>query len=196
MDTTTLAAAFRGSERLLIVSAAAICIWLGYRLFQSLPAVHSSEGSFELPSVKFTLSKIGPGAFFALFGALVLRQSVVHQLKTESWPTVNAKGDASPGIYQLTLGAGSGDPMAVRHVQTDIAVLNCLAQFAPAGIAHGEVEAALHKARVALLGPVWPPAWGAEAFAAIERGDISAGAITEIYRARHPSCPTSGVSSP
>ena len=72
MDAQTLAIFLRGGERLCIVMVAALCIWLGYKLFQSLPAQHGSGGTLTLPSAKLVMSKVGPGVFFALFGGLVL----------------------------------------------------------------------------------------------------------------------------
>ena len=45
MEIQTLLGVFRGSERVLVVLAASLCIWLGYRLFQSLPTVLHGSGS-------------------------------------------------------------------------------------------------------------------------------------------------------
>ena len=189
MDAQTLAILFRGGERLGIVAVAALCIWLGYRLFQSLPAEHSAGGTLTLPSAKLVMSKVGPGVFFALFGGLVLWESVQTQLKA-------GPGTATASLAegrQITLGVSSGDPQVLLHVQEDISVLNCLAGFAPDELGPGEAERALHKARVALLAPVWQPGWGEAAFTALQRGEIPAsGPIADIYRARHHACPPAG----
>lgn len=189
MDAQTLAIVFRGGERLGIVAVAALCIWLGYRLFQSLPAEHSAGGTLTLPSAKLVMSKVGPGVFFALFGGLVLWQAVRTQLNA-------GPGTATAGLAegrQITLGVSSGDPQVLLHVQEDISVLNCLAGFAPDELGPGEAERALHKARVALLAPVWQPGWGEAAFTALQRGEIPAsGPIADIYRARHHACPPAG----
>lgn len=189
MDAQMLAIVFRGGERLGIVAIAALCIWLGYRLFQSLPAEHNASGTLTLPSAKLVMSKVGPGVFFALFGGLVLWQAVQTQLKAGP---VTATASPAEG-RQITLGASSGDPQALRHVQDDISVLNCLAGFAPDELVPGEAERALHKARVALLGSVWQPGWGDAQFTALERGELPAsGPIADIYRARHHACPPAG----
>ena len=189
MDAQTLAIVFRGGERLGIVAVAALCIWLGYRLFQSLPAEHSAGGTLTLPSAKLVMSKVGPGVFFALFGGLVLWQAVRTQLNA-------GPGTATASLAegrQITLGVSSGDPQVLLHVQEDISVLNCLAGFAPDELGPGEAERALHKARVAMLAPVWQPGWGEAAFTALQRGEIPAsGPIADIYRARHHACPPAG----
>jgi hypothetical protein len=189
MDAQTLAIVFRGGERLGIVAVAALCIWLGYKLFQSLPAQHGSGGTLTLPSAKLVMSKVGPGVFFALFGGLVLWESVQTQLKAGP---VTATAGLAEG-RQITLAAASADPQALLYAKNDVSVLNCLANFAPDELGPGEAERVLHKARVALLAPVWQPGWGDVAFTALERGQIPAsGSIADIYRARHHACPPAG----
>src|SRR4051812_15285621 len=136
MDAQTLAIVFRGGERLVIVAVAALCIWLGYKLFQSLPAQHGSGGKLDLPGAKLVMSKIGPGVFFALFGGLVLWQAVRTQISTGPLGATTGSAQAT----RLTFGAASADPQALRHVQEDISVLNCLAGFAPAELGPGEAE--------------------------------------------------------
>jgi hypothetical protein len=189
MNAETLAIVFRGGERLGIVAVAALCIWLGYKLFQSLPAQHGSGGTLTLPSAKLVMSKVGPGVFFALFGGLVLWEATKTQL--QAGPATATAGLAEG--RQITLAAASADPQALLYATNDISVLNCLAGFAPDELGPGEAERALHKARVALLAPVWQPGWGDAAFTALERGQIPAsGPIADIYRARHRACPPAG----
>lgn len=189
MDAEMLAIVFRGGERLGIVVIAALCIWFGYKLFQSLPAQHNASGALTLPSAKLVMSKVGPGVFFALFGAVILGQAVVTQMKAGP---VTATASAAQG-RQITLGVSSGDAQALRHVQDDISVLNCLAGFAPDQLGPGEADRALHKARVALISAVWQPGWDQAQFAALERGEIPAsGPVADIYRARHHACPPAG----
>src|SRR5690242_20914117 len=119
MDAQTLAIIFRGGERLGIVAVAALCIWLGYKLFQSLPAERHASGTLTLPSAKLVMSKVGPGVFFALFGALVLWQAVKTPLSTDPVPAAASPGDGRQvaQLAKITLGASSGDTTAVAHVQ-------------------------------------------------------------------------------
>jgi hypothetical protein len=194
MDVQTLTFAFRGGERLLIVAVAALCIWLGYKLFQSLPTEHGSGGTLKLPNAKLVLSKVGPGVFFALFGTVVLGQSVWTQASAPAnVPGAEKAGQLGQLTYGVSSGAASADPQALRHVQDDIQVLNCLARVAPEELGPGAVERALHNARVLLLATAWQPAWGDTAFASLKRGEIPAsGPITEIYNARASFCPAAG----
>ncbi|HEY4252970.1 MAG TPA: hypothetical protein VGM87_17300 [Roseomonas sp.] len=187
MTDAMLVVALRGGERLLVVMVAALCIWLGYRLFQAMPTVHRSDGRLELPGAKLILSKVGPGVFFAVFGAGVLTQSVLTQVR------ISGGDGGDPAISYVAPAAA--DPQSLRYAEADIGILNCLAAVPPRGLGDGhvepgEIEAALHRARVALMARVWQPAWGAAAMAALTRGEVPAdGPVAGLYRARHPACP-------
>jgi hypothetical protein len=166
---------------------------------RSLPAERQASGTLTLPSAKLVMSKVGPGVFFALFGGLVLWQGVRTQLN--AGPVVAATTTLAQGAQaahtaqggQITLASSSGDQASLSHVENDISVLNCLAAFAPDDLGPGEAERVLHKARVALIGTVWQPAWGDAQFSALERGEIPAsGPIADLYRARHHACPPPG----
>ena len=64
--------ALRGAERLLIVAVAGLSIVLGFWLFKIVPTDTDSSGEFRALNMSIVVSKVGPGVFFAAFGALVL----------------------------------------------------------------------------------------------------------------------------
>jgi hypothetical protein len=69
--------ALRMIERLFAVAIGGMSIYLGYRLFLALSNVHDATGEFRLPiDVRVVLGRVGPGAFFALFGAAVVALSL------------------------------------------------------------------------------------------------------------------------
>lgn len=71
-----LAIAFRSIERIVAVAIGVASIYLGYRLFVAVPLHRESEGKVVLPGdISIYLSKIGPGAFFALVGAIIVAVS-------------------------------------------------------------------------------------------------------------------------
>jgi hypothetical protein len=74
MDPITL----RFAERLLAVLFGGMAIYLGYRLFLLVPERREGEGRFTFPwDASVVLTRVGPGVFFALFGALVVGTSLV-----------------------------------------------------------------------------------------------------------------------
>src|SRR2546421_1153464 len=88
MDSELIAVAARHFERLLIVLGGGLSIYLGYRMFLAIPraatAAETGEGKLELPGgVSIYVTRVGPGVFFALFGAVILGLGLQHGLKLE-----------------------------------------------------------------------------------------------------------------
>ena len=84
MDSELIAVAARHLERLLIVVAGGVSIYLGYRMFLAIPRAQTGEGKVELPGgVSIYVTRVGPGVFFALFGAVILGLGLYHGLKIE-----------------------------------------------------------------------------------------------------------------
>lgn len=75
----------RGLERIACVIFGGLAIYLGYRLFLALPEHGDSEGRFEGPGgISIYVSRVGPGVFFALFGAFVLYTSLRAAVQYEA----------------------------------------------------------------------------------------------------------------
>jgi hypothetical protein len=88
MDSELIAVAARHIERLLIVIAGGVSIYLGYRMFLAIPRLaggaETAEGKFELPGgVSIYVTRVGPGVFFALFGAVILGLGLYHGMTFE-----------------------------------------------------------------------------------------------------------------
>jgi hypothetical protein len=63
----------RALERILVIFCGGLSIYLGYRLFLDVPYAKEADGHFTFAKgVEVKLSRIGPGAFFALFGAALV----------------------------------------------------------------------------------------------------------------------------
>jgi hypothetical protein len=83
----------RGFERLASVLIGGFTIYLGYRLFSVTPKDKSSAGTVTLPGgFKINLSRVGPGAFFALFGGILLGIALLSPVRKEITTT---SGDGS-----------------------------------------------------------------------------------------------------
>lgn len=83
---------WRALERLIGMVIGGGSIYLGYRLFMSLPQRKSdSEGKVELPGgISIYVSRVGPGVFFALFGTAIVALSFVNALRWEGPVRVTA----------------------------------------------------------------------------------------------------------
>lgn len=179
---------FRGSERILIVSVAALCIFLGYKLFKVVPSQHDGEGKFTLGDLSMSLAKVGPGVFFSMFGAFVLYQSMSTQLEFNSKP--KAEHLDNPHLVWMAPGDGDQSLRAERAIGP-IKVLNCLGKKAGGSDTQGQrVLTAIHTAKVAIIADVWQPQWGGSAeFAELNMGKAPANSeIGRLYDAHDESC--------
>jgi hypothetical protein len=97
MDTMNTILLWRAIERIIAICVAGVCIYLGYRLFIKLPEQSDSSGKVILPgNISIYLSRIGPGVFFALFGAVIIGFSVYSSL------SINQTVTSKPGGLEQT----------------------------------------------------------------------------------------------
>lgn len=83
-------------ERIMIALFGGLSIYLGYRLFLAVPFAEKSDGEFVIPRIgKLTLARVGPGVFFALFGAAVLAFESFNPITFEEVESL-VKSSASP----------------------------------------------------------------------------------------------------
>lgn len=87
IDIETLLAIFRGAERLFIVLAALLSITYGWNLFRTR-ILSSQKAEFSAGDWTVKFASVGPGVFFALFGAFVLHSAVNNTFKSEGNTTV------------------------------------------------------------------------------------------------------------
>ncbi len=116
----------RAMERIIAIGVAGICIYLGYRLFIKLPEQADSSGKVILPgNISIYLSRVGPGAFFALFGAIVIGYSVhnlltINQTTSETAPGVREQAISTSYFTGSQKGSFQGD---LEIVKGDIKVI-------------------------------------------------------------------------
>jgi hypothetical protein len=76
-------------ERILVVCFSGITVYLGYRLFSLIPGKTNTEGKVILPGgISIYMSRVGPGAFFALFGMIVLALSLYFPVEIKTVSTL------------------------------------------------------------------------------------------------------------
>lgn len=122
MDPLSLAISLRAVERLLVVIAGAISIYLGYKLFLAMPKRDASSGKVELPGgISIYLSRVGPGAFFSLFGSIVIALSLHYGIQFSDQITGNAAAPAKTGPEQMAQGGTTQRTYSSLAATTDAA---------------------------------------------------------------------------
>jgi len=120
----------RGIERIISTLTGALLAYLGYRLFTVIPAKTDSKGKIILPGgISIYLSRVGPGVFFALFGAIIVSASFYFGLTIVSQDSNNNAhpDDKAPSNVQMQisyLGAGESIAQSRAHMQGDFVTIN------------------------------------------------------------------------
>jgi hypothetical protein len=182
MDPQSLTILVGAFQRILSILIGGMLIYFGYRLFLSLPGKRGRDGGsgeFSLGGAnKVKLSKVGPGVFFAVFGAGLIAYSFAKPMKVNipgaapnaqsSPPAANvpsAGTGAVPAAGFSYVGAVSApetdeDRARMRNeTQQDIIILNRALDGANAS-ERPQVERAVVRAKVALMEPLWAEDWG------------------------------------
>jgi branched-subunit amino acid transport protein len=170
----------RALERIIAVLVGGLTILLGYKLFMHLPTQTNSEGKVVLPgNISVYLSRVGPGAFFALFGTIVLTASFYFQFKFNPEQRIAAMAPAESKISEaafsyLTATEGIGDQQAIESARSrvikDLRTLNRLNTRLNSAVQGDRVlmnenertdlMLTLPKIKLALLFTVWGKDWG------------------------------------
>jgi hypothetical protein len=172
MDPLTL----RFAERLVAILIGGGAIYLGYRLFLEVPNARAGEGKFTFPwDASVVLTRVGPGVFFALFGALVVGTSffkgIELQYARQRPPVVDANAAVAsvPAAAIETFsfkGAGASAAGGDREARADarallrrdIAILNNLPAALRTNLPEQDrsmIEPAISRIKLALMAPVW-----------------------------------------
>lgn len=162
-------------ERILGVLIGGVLIYFGYRLFISLAGKQGRDrgaGEFSFAGGnKIKLSKVGPGVFFALFGAGLIVFSLVKPVSlTVSSRAAKSSGSApQSGVVAASefkfVGAVSvpetdEDRVRLRaETEQDILALNRALDGAEAAGRPG-LERAVSRAKFSLMEPLWAEDWG------------------------------------
>lgn len=178
MDTVTAFISMRFAERICVVIVGGISIYLGYRLFLKVPERHDSSGKVVLPwDVTVVLSRIGPGIFFALFGAAVVGASFFKGMELGDLQRVieSRPASATDSVTlkeRSTTVSGAGGTLAQSEtpnegrslLRREIAILNALPGNLKPNLAKHEREEIVQSARkikFALMRSIWDSAeWG------------------------------------
>jgi hypothetical protein len=173
MDPQSLVIVFRMVERILGVALGGLLVYFGYRLFLDVRGKRGGTGSGDFSFAggnKVRLSKVGPGVFFAVFGAGILVFSLFRPVQIETSGQNNpGQSSATAPVSVKFLGAASvpntDEERARRRQETAIriAALNKAVAQIPARATAQErktLEEAVVAAKLALMEPLWDDDWG------------------------------------
>lgn len=144
-----------------------LAIVLGYRLFLAVPEQRDGSGTFRLPwNITVGLARVGPGVFFALFGAAVVGYSLHGSIRIDprGW---TADGEPAPvvdatGAVPATSGARSVQA-ARLNLRGEIEFLNTLDQKLRGDLRDEDqraVRAHTNELKLVVMKAVWASDWG------------------------------------
>jgi hypothetical protein len=161
MDWTIYAVAGRVIERLLVVLSAGLSVYLGYRLFLQIPDVRDAQGEIKMPSMNMAVkvSRVGPGVFFAIFGAAVLLASYLNPI------TITPPKDPAPAGKRQDLSFSGASPtqseqdqiLRRRQAAVSLSSLNAVEAALSKDKAHFN---SVRDAKLLMVSLVWDPQWG------------------------------------
>ncbi|NOY81981.1 MAG: hypothetical protein GXP31_13370 [Kiritimatiellaeota bacterium] len=167
-----LTVALRFLERIVSVLIAGVSVYLGYRLFLSLPDKADSNGKMVLPgNISIYLSRVGPGAFFALFGACILALSFAKGVSfSKAEQDVLLAGTDKQTSLAETFSGVTGTKRAVAPEDLEAMRANAkgdLLQLArlPSALrsdspAVADICSMIPRLKLAVLSRVWGQDWG------------------------------------
>jgi hypothetical protein len=174
MEAVDVLLLMRMGERLLGLLGGVLCVVLGYRLFIKLPEKTDSAGKVVLPGgISIWMSRVGPGIFFALFGAGIVAYSFASAVKVtnETMPAqVSADAPSTVAMRRQEISAMSpraakaqASEEALIQLRSTLADLNATIDRLGRDVAPPERDrliAGVQNAKVLLLRGAWNPQWG------------------------------------
>jgi hypothetical protein len=108
MEIDVVLAFGRAAERIIIIFFCGMSLWFGWKLFYRATDTADHSGDLTWKSFAFRFQKVGPGVFFALFGAVVLAIALRSPVEIKSASkdgkdggSVSYLGDSGDGMAQL-----------------------------------------------------------------------------------------------
>ena len=161
----------RALERLLDAAIGGLSIYLGYRLFLKLPDKTDSQGKIILPgNISIFLSRVGPGVFFALFGAAVIALSLHNAIDYRTYGTEEGTADVA-SINSRYIGMNperhSDDRLELENRRNKISSQLYLLNQIPGllrsdlnGRQSTDMEVGIRDLKLELIKSVWDSNWG------------------------------------
>lgn len=163
-----------GIQHIVTILVGMSSVYLGYRLFLNMPKRREGETKLDLPGgVSILLSRVGPGVFFALFGAAMIVYSITKPLEVrdiaEHVVTADGGNSSKRGRSLTGLGpatdAKATDAAAHLTIPRSVIIgrLNAIlaeAEKTKSGSELLDLQIAVKEAKLALLREAWSSEWG------------------------------------
>jgi hypothetical protein len=143
----------RFAERITAVLIGGLAIYLGYRLFISVPQLKDSDGNFRLPwNISIVMTRVGPGVFFALFGTAAVCLALLRPLTIQP--------DTGSATYASARATPDADSRADGRalLRREIASLNSLPHQLRLDLPtqdRRDIERSIRRMKLLLMKPVW-----------------------------------------
>jgi hypothetical protein len=159
------------AEHLVVAVIGLFIAYMGYRLFREMPVQREGQAKIGLPGgISIFFSRVGPGAFFVLFGTGLIGYTTTRPMTYEQRPELvrfsgHGFSDQSLPGERVTsraprdpVGTGMPRPGLVRA----LAELDTENESTPLSAKHIERAAALRAARIQIMLADWDPNWGSQ----------------------------------
>jgi hypothetical protein len=161
----------RSAERLIGMTFGGLAIFLGYKLFMNISQATESSAEVDFSGkLKVVLTRIGPGVFFALFGASIVAISYLSPVQVADRSiqndSLNNRQISAASFVSDRSYAGAGEVLAdddyeshAANVRRSIRALQkALDQAAVVDLV--QLRPAVQESKIALLKSIWQPEWG------------------------------------
>lgn len=172
--------------------------YFGYRLFFAVPQQSEGGGRIEVPGLTITLSRIGPGTFFAICAAGIVIASFAYPIEITGQGVLGSTGEVSQDVgdgdraaiaQQIAATTTSATEAKAAHVRNALLHLACVRDAYPL---KEDEQTAIDHARVALMARLWHEKWGEfpafETWALERRGEPPVAAAEHIFSGKDPRC--------
>jgi len=158
----------RSNERLLALAIAGLSFTFGFLLFVLVPDLSNvGTGNLELIKLKFKFANVGPGIFFALFGAIVTIYSITTQVRIKEITKNNDEKVVDKQIRYFQTSAQDNQEIELlrgaylRDFRVFSAVLEKIEknETIPQGLKL-DLENTLSNTKDTLMRSVWAEDWG------------------------------------
>jgi len=157
----------RTAEHIVVAVIGLFIAWMGYWLFREMPVQREGEAKIGLPGgISIYFSRVGPGAFFVLFGAGLIGYTATRPVTLQQAPeqiALSGFGERSvpPGTTSAPGPVSASEiglprPGLVRTL-AEVAAEN---DATPLSSKQIERAAALREARIEIMLAGWDPKWG------------------------------------